>query len=118
MAKKKALENKAYGLEMALFNKQGKYITEAQIFKIKQDVGRPGYEKITSPKGIGTDIGGEEAKDKIIGCGVRSITINVAKFQDKTEIHTTTMKEGVHEIEEQIRNMFLRIVNSAATAIS
>jgi hypothetical protein len=117
MAKKKALENKAYGLEMAYFKKHGS-ITDAEIFKIKQQVGVPGYEKITSPKGTGTDIGGEEVKDKITGGGVRSITINVAKFQDKTEIHTMTMKEGVHEIEDQIRNMFLRVVNSAATAMS
>lgn len=79
-----------------------------------------------SPLGIGaytpTGNSGKETLTgatgaSITGGGVRSITINVAKFQDKTEIHTATLKEGVHEVEELIRDMFLRITNSAASAI-
>lgn len=54
----------------------------------------------------------------ITGGGVRNITIIVEKFQDKTEIHTTTMKEGIAEIEDRLKEMFLRITNSAASTVS
>jgi hypothetical protein len=69
----------------------------------------------------GAPDGGSLAGDTssaITGGGVRNITINVAKFQDKTEIHTTNLRESVSEVEDIIMNMFLRITNSAAAAIS
>ncbi|MFS2189814.1 tape measure protein [Mucilaginibacter sp. Mucisp84] len=54
----------------------------------------------------------------ITGGGVRHITINVAKFQDKTEIHTSTFRESVTEMEDYLKEMFLRITNSAASTVS
>jgi tape measure domain-containing protein len=54
----------------------------------------------------------------ITGGGVRNITINVAKFQDKTEIHTANIKEGIQELEEMMKDMYLRITNSAASAMN
>jgi len=72
--------------------------------------------------GAGTGGGGTlggDTTDKITGGGVRNITINVMKpFADKVEIHSVNLKEGVQEIEEIFRDMFLRITNSAATAMS
>ena len=73
-----------------------------------------------TPAGAGAD-GGTIAGDTsaaISGGGVRNITINVAKFQDKTEIHTASFKESVAEAEDMLRQMFLRITNSAATALN
>jgi tape measure domain-containing protein len=63
-------------------------------------------------------IDASDTTNSITGGGVRNITINVAKFQDKTEIHTVGLKEGMKEVEELIRDMFLRITNSAATAMN
>ena len=74
--------------------------------------------KYTGSGAGGGDVLGAKSGASITGGGVRSITINVAKFQDKTEIHTMGLKEGIHEVEEMIRDMFLRVTNSAATAIS
>jgi hypothetical protein len=54
----------------------------------------------------------------ISGGGSKNIIVNVAKFQDKTEIHTVGLKEGIPEVEEIIRDMFLRITHSAATMAS
>ena len=68
--------------------------------------------------GNGESVMGEATGKQITGGGVRSITINIAKFQDKTEIHSATLKEGVHEIEEMLRDMYLRVINSTAAAIS
>jgi hypothetical protein len=65
--------------------------------------------------------GGNAAKETsaaISGGGVRSITINVAKFQDKTEIHTANLKEGAADLEKIFEDMFLRVVGSAAIAVN
>jgi hypothetical protein len=65
--------------------------------------------------------GGNTAKETsaaIAGGGVRNITIIVQKFQDKTEIHSASFKESVQEVERSLQDMFERIVNSAATALS
>ena len=59
-----------------------------------------------------------ETSAAITGGGVRDIHINIAKFQDKTEIHTASFKESVAEAEDMLKNMFLRIVNSSAAALS
>jgi hypothetical protein len=68
--------------------------------------------------GAGGSIAGDTT-NSITGGGVRNITINVMKpFTDKVEIHSVNLKEGVQEIEEIFRDMFLRITNSAATAMS
>lgn len=66
--------------------------------------------------GGGVDTGG--TTEAITGGGVRNITINVQKpFTDRVEIHSINLREGVQEIEEIFRDMFLRITNSAATAL-
>ena len=79
--------------------------------------GAPGAGGTGGGAGGGT-LGGDTT-DKITGGGVRNITINVMKpFTDKVEIHSVNLKEGVQEIEEIFRDMFLRITNSAATAMS
>lgn len=74
------------------------------------------------PKATGVGGGGDApdgtTNSSITGGGVRNMTINVAKFQDKTEIHTASFKESVAEAEEMLENMFLRIVNSAAIALN
>ncbi|HVS92456.1 MAG TPA: hypothetical protein VHE59_10505 [Mucilaginibacter sp.] len=78
-----------------------------------------GNDKYTpTGAGAGNTIDAGDTTASITGGGVRSITINVAKFQDKTEIHTTTIKEGAQQVEEIFRDMFLRIVNSGAVALN
>lgn len=68
-------------------------------------------------KGGGAASAGDTSK-AITGGGVRNIYINVAKFQDKTEIHSASLRESVAEVERQLEDMFDRIVNSAATALN
>lgn len=60
-----------------------------------------------------------ETGGSITGGGVRNITININKsFTDKIEVHSVNLKEGLHEVEEMVRDMFLRVTNSAASAMS
>lgn len=54
-----------------------------------------------------------KATNNITGGGVRNIHINLGKFQDSINIHTTTLKEGVSEMEKMVENSLLRILNSA-----
>lgn len=68
--------------------------------------------------GTGGSNGAADTAAAITGGGVRTVNIHIAKFQDKTEIHTASFKESVAEAEEMLENMFLRIVNSAATALN
>lgn len=68
--------------------------------------------------------GGSSAPDSlgksnagITGGGVRNLTININKsFADKVEIHTTNLKAGIQDIEQQFLEMYLRIVNSGNAA--
>lgn len=72
----------------------------------------------------GSKAGGASAPDNlgksnagITGGGVRNLSININKsFADKVEIHTTNLKAGVQDIEQQFLEMYLRIVNSANAA--
>jgi len=46
--------------------------------------------------------------------GQKTITINISKMGvDKFELHANNVTEGVSQLEDKIREMFLRIVNSA-----
>ena len=47
-----------------------------------------------------------------------SITINLQKLQDKIEIHSTNLKEGVAEMESTLIEALLRVLNSANKAVS
>jgi hypothetical protein len=76
------------------------------------------YDPKASGAGGAAATAGADTAATITGGGVRHITINIPKFQDKTEIHTASFKESVAEAEEMLENMFLRIVNSAATALN
>lgn len=58
----------------------------------------------------------DETTNAIIGGGSKSITIHVGKFQDKTEIHSATVSEGVAEMEDKLAQMFLRILQTANAA--
>ncbi len=51
----------------------------------------------------------------ITGGGKRQthITVNLEKLQDKTEIHTISIDDGIEETEDKLIEMFLRILNSA-----
>jgi hypothetical protein len=78
--------------------------------------GKGGY----TPDGAGAGGLGSagDTSKSITGGGVRNMTIIVQKFQDKTEIHSASFKESVQEVERSLQDMFERIVNSAATALS
>jgi tape measure domain-containing protein len=51
--------------------------------------------------------------DNITGGGSRavSVTVNLEKFLDKIEVHSTSTKEGLDDIEPQIREFFVRVLN-------
>ncbi|MBC7399848.1 MAG: tape measure protein [Mucilaginibacter sp.] len=70
------------------------------------------------PGGANTPTSLGKTNDGITGGGVKNLTINIGKFQDKTEIHTTNLKQGINEIEDTLAEMFLRIVNSGGAAIA
>jgi TP901 family phage tail tape measure protein len=86
----------------------------------------------TNPKNKGQDIlananagqamAGLDAKNKkgldtISGGGPKSVTINLQKLQDKTEIHTTNLTEGATQAENTLLEMLLRVLNGANQAI-
>ena len=58
-----------------------------------------------------------DANKGICSGGTKTLHITIGKFQDKTEIHTTNLTEGVSEIEDKLAEMYLRIVNSGGAAI-
>lgn len=51
--------------------------------------------------------------DTISGGGARNVYITLGKFQENLNIYTSTVKEGVNEMEEMVTNTLLRILNSA-----
>ncbi len=63
---------------------------------------------------------GRSGIDSIAGGGGRAlnVTINVEKFQDKTEVHTTTLDEGIQEIEEKLRELFVRVLNGGVQTVN
>lgn len=59
--------------------------------------------------------GGTVARDKVDGItngGARSIIINLQKLFDNINISSTTIKEGVSEMEEIVTEALLRVLNS------
>lgn len=55
--------------------------------------------------------------DSISGGGPKSVTIQLQKLQDKTEIHTTNLTEGATQAENTLLEMLLRVLNGANQAI-
>lgn len=73
-------------------------------------------EKITSGSlGLGNKGDSKSTAENIASGGNRPTNINVTvqKFQDKTEIHTMTAKDGINDMEAIMKEMFLRVLNSA-----
>ena len=60
----------------------------------------------------------QDTAGAISGGGTRNITINVAKFQDKTEIHTMNMRESAQELEDMMRDLFIRVTSSASGMVT
>lgn len=57
---------------------------------------------------------GKEARG-ITGGGPRVININGVKFADKIEIHASSADAGMHDMEDKLEIMYLRILNSGAS---
>lgn len=53
--------------------------------------------------------------DTITGGGAKNVYISLGKFQDQLIIKTTTIKEGLNEMEDMIERSLLRLLNSANT---
>jgi hypothetical protein len=124
----------AFDLKFALLDFQKTW--DSNINKIHFDTivnpnakkGKSAWDNITNALTGNYDFGktptadiATSAKDSsaaIAGGGVRNITINVAKFQDKTEIHVMRMAESEKELEDMMENWYLRIVNSAAAQLN
>lgn len=53
--------------------------------------------------------------DTITGGGAKNTYISLGKFQDQLIIKTTTIKEGLNEMEDMIERSLLRLLNSANT---
>ncbi|MGA0555800.1 tape measure protein [Larkinella sp. VNQ87] len=91
---------------------------EAQQGKGKKKVSTPGL----SANGTAPGAGVSPAKDLDKAAGVSAtvggsksttITINVNKLIEKSEIHVNHFKEGINELEETIQDAILRALNSA-----
>lgn len=56
----------------------------------------------------------QKGLDGVSGGGSKAtnITINLQKLQDKIEVHTMSVKEGVADIEKQVTELLLRVLNS------
>ncbi len=64
---------------------------------------------------IGGDVNVQQGVSGITGGGSRptNITINLDKFQDQIVINANNMKDGLDRLEEQVTEIFLRVINSA-----
>ena len=52
------------------------------------------------------------------GSKATNITINIGKFQDKIEIHTTNLREGTDEIVRQLEEALLRTIGGVQQAVN
>jgi tape measure domain-containing protein len=59
--------------------------------------------------------GGGDVAAGITGGGPRVINITIGKMVEKIEMHVQNASEGLHNIEEQVETIFLRVLNSGAT---
>jgi TP901 family phage tail tape measure protein len=50
------------------------------------------------------------------GGSVKNFTVHIAKFQDKTEIHSKNLDEGLSDVERKQFEMFLRVVQGVEAA--
>lgn len=66
---------------------------------------------LKTPQNVQQGQAGKTAGE-IAGGGPRVININGVKFTDKVELHILNVKEGVHELETMLEEMFLRILNT------
>ena len=99
--------NQFKGLDFSLKNPKKTPSISDIVGKYTPDDGAPGG---------GVPSSASEGSRAITGGGVRTININVQKFQDKTEIHTMNLKESAQQIEEMFSEYFLKVLNSAAVA--
>ena len=89
------------------------------------DMGKINVNKFTDIFGAGSETSklpdfskGKEKTQKglsgVAGGGAKAtnITINLQKLQDKIEVHSVNIKEGVKDIEKQLTEMLLRVLNS------
>ncbi|MES2732870.1 MAG: tape measure protein [Bacteroidota bacterium] len=77
---------------------------------------------------FGNGKGNTGAKDSKLAAGLAqvsdggkkqtTINITIGKFQDKTEIHTTNLTEGVKLTEDMFIDMFIRVLNGASQSYS
>lgn len=54
----------------------------------------------------------------ISGGGVKNLTITVNKFFDELNIHASSVSNGVDDMEQKIKEVFLRVVNSGVQAVT
>jgi len=62
----------------------------------------------------------QKGLDSVTGSGKKhtNITINLDKFQEELNINTESMEEGVDQLEERLKQAFLRILNSGNYAFN
>ncbi len=66
---------------------------------------------------VGKDNSLNTTMDNISGGGsIKNFTVNIGKFQDKTEIHSKNLTEGLNEVEDKQFAMFMRIVQGVEMA--
>ncbi|MEJ7658467.1 MAG: hypothetical protein WKG07_01990 [Hymenobacter sp.] len=78
-------------------------------------------DPFANPKGPGAP-GGKgmrDGVDKISSGGSKptTIIINIAKFQDKIEIHTTNFTQGVNDAVAQLEEALTRVVNGVSQGV-
>lgn len=112
--KKKNLNEMAGSIKSMQVLWGGVKLTKAIGEKSADSIGgmNTSFSGMTSAPSAGVDA------NKGITSGVKNLTINIGKFQDKTEIHTTTLNEGFENFEDKLMEMFLRVANSGGAAIA
>jgi hypothetical protein len=86
------------------------------ITSIGNMTGINGVSGMTGMNNTGLNTELQTASTGITEGGARptNITINLQKLNEKIEIHTTNIRDGIANIEEQFVEMFLRVLNSSA----
>jgi hypothetical protein len=83
--------------------------------KLKPNGDYSGLGQTPAPAGAGVQVGGN-AKEKvegITGGGGRNIIINLQKLFDDININSTTVREGISDVEQMVTEALLRVLNSA-----
>lgn len=98
--------------------KTGSLAGAAAFAKFKTGKSASDVSGAAATDGSGVPASLTDTNNGITGGGVKNLYINVHKFFDDLNIHAASAQQGMTDAEQQVKEMFLRIVNSANQAVS